>query len=102
VDLGNPWDWLILAASVGFTVSLMPQLFRTLKRRRANDLSVPFLVLVLVSSACGAPYFLHTGEFVFAAAQGVNLLVWGVVLYYRLWPAPGTVPAPPTPPSAQP
>lgn len=89
----NPWDWLILAASVGFSVSLMPQLVRTLKRKRANDLSVPFLVLVLISSSCGMPYFLHTGEYIFAAAQGINLLVWGVVLYYRLWPAPGTVPA---------
>ncbi|MES2153601.1 MAG: PQ-loop domain-containing transporter [bacterium] len=91
----DAWEYLNLAASVGFTVALIPQLGRTLKRRRAQDISVPFAALVILSSACLLPYMVHYRNWPFAVAQGVNLLVWGVVLYYRLWPAPGTVPARP-------
>ena len=79
---------LIWAGSAGFILCLMPQLYHTLRRRSAEDLSLSFLVLVLVSSGATLPYMLHQREFVFAAAQAVNLLVWGTVLYFRLWPAP--------------
>lgn len=83
----DPWDVLIWVGSAGFILCLLPQLLRTLKRRSAEDLSVAFLVLVLVSSGCTLPYMLHQREFVFAAAQAVNLAVWGTVLYFRLRPS---------------
>lgn len=82
------WDLLIWAGSAGFILCLMPQLWRTLQRRRADDLSLAFLLLVLVSSGVTLPYMLHQREFVFAAAQAVNLAVWGTVLYFRLFPGP--------------
>lgn len=85
---------LIWVGSAGFILCLMPQLLHTLRRRSAEDLSLPFLVLVLFSSAATLPYMLHQREYVFAAAQAVNLLVWGTVLYFRLFPAPR--PATPT------
>lgn len=97
--LADPWEYLNWAASIGFTVALLPQLARTLKRKRAQDISVPFAALVIVSSACLFPYMLHQGNWAFAAAQAVNLVVWSVVLYFRLYPAPGTVPARPEPPA---
>lgn len=81
------WDALIWTGSAGFILCLLPQLVRTLRRRSAEDLSLPFLVLVLVSSGVTMPYMLHEREFVFAAAQACNLLVWGTVLYFRLFPA---------------
>lgn len=84
----DPWNILIWAGSAGFIICLMPQLWRTLRLRRADDISVTFLVLVLASSGLTLPYMLHAGEFVFAAAQAINLLVWGTVLYFRLCPAP--------------
>ncbi len=84
----DAWDLLIWAGSAGFILCLLPQLVRTLKRRSAEDLSVAFLVLVLVSSSCTLPYMVYKGEFVFAAAQAVNLAVWGTVLYFRLNPSP--------------
>lgn len=80
------WDLLIWAGSIGFIVCLMPQLWRTIHLRRADDLSLGFLLLVLVSSGCTLPYMLHQGEYVFAVAQAVNLAVWGTVLYFRLRP----------------
>lgn len=80
------WDALVAAGSAGFILCLMPQLVHTLRRRTADDLSVPYLVLVLAASCLTLPYMLHKREFVFAASQAVNLLVWGTVLYFRLFP----------------
>lgn len=84
----DPWEVLIWIGSAGFILCLMPQLLRTFKRRRADDLSLSFLILVLVSSGATLPYMVHQEEFVFAAAQAVNLLVWGTVLYFKLRPGP--------------
>ena len=83
VDL---WDLLIWGGSAGFVLCLAPQLLHTLRRRRADDISLPFLVLVLAASALTLPYMLHRREFVFASAQAVNLFVWGTVLYFRVFP----------------
>lgn len=66
----------------------MPQLWRTIHRRRADDLSLGFLLLVLVSSGATLPYMVHQEEYVFAVAQAVNLLVWGTVLYFKVRPGP--------------
>ncbi|MEK6985111.1 MAG: PQ-loop domain-containing transporter [Candidatus Thermoplasmatota archaeon] len=82
----DPWELLIIAGSLGFILCLMPQLVKTVKTKRADDLSLGFLVLVLVSSALTLPYQIHIGQRVFAVAQTVNLIVWGTVCYYKLRP----------------
>lgn len=85
------WEFLNWAATAGFILCLLPQLVRTLRLRQANDISPRFLVLVLLSSACMLLYMWHDGNYVFAAAQVVNILVWGIVLAVRmgaLKPAP--------------
>jgi len=82
------WDWVNVAASFGFTLALLPQLARTLRLRRADDISRRFMGLVLVSSSLMLLLKLHEGDWVFAAAQVANILVWSLVLYFRIWPAP--------------
>jgi uncharacterized protein with PQ loop repeat len=88
----NVWDWLNLLGSAGFVACLTPQLVRTLKLRRADDLSLAFLVLVLLSSLCILAYSLGRRNYIFAAAQVANLLVWGTVLAFKLRPAGTTTP----------
>lgn len=88
----GPWDIAITVGSAGFILCLIPQLARTLSTRRADDLSLGFLILVLLSSAVTLPYMLHKAEYIFAAAQAVNLLVWGTVLYFRLRPGAKAAP----------
>lgn len=83
----NVWDWLNLLGSAGFVACLTPQLIRTVRLRRADDLSLAFLVLVLVSSVCILLYSAQRRNYVFAAAQLANLVVWGTVLYFKLRPA---------------
>jgi uncharacterized protein with PQ loop repeat len=80
----DAWEILNWSATVGFILCLVPQLARTLRTRRADDISLPFLVLVLAASACMGAYSLHAGNPVFAVAQGANLVVWGLVLAVRL------------------
>ena len=88
----DPWEWLNVAGSVGFSLALLPQLRRTLSLRRADDISQRFLWLVLASAAFMLVYMTHQGNWVFAGAQVMNLLVWGTVLWFRL--RPGKPPAP--------
>lgn len=78
------WELLNWAATVGFILCLAPQLGRTLRTRRADDISRRFLVLVLGASVCMLLYMLHQGNYVFAVAQAANLVVWGTVLAVRL------------------
>ncbi len=84
----NVWDWLNVVGSLGFVACLTPQMIRTLRLRRADDLSLLFLILVLFSSVCILLYSLERNNIIFAAAQGANLVVWGTVLYFKLRPAP--------------
>ena len=89
----DPWELLNWAATVGFILCLLPQLTRTLRTCKADDISKPFLVLVLAASLCMLLYMLHEGNRVFAVAQAANLAVWGTVLAVRLGvirpPSPG-------------
>ena len=90
----DPWELLNWAASIGFSLALIPQLRRTFTLRRADDISRRFLVLVLASSGFMLVYMAHAGNWVFAAAQVMNLAVWSIVLYFRVRPG---APAPTTP-----
>ncbi len=88
------WEFFNWLATIGFILCLVPQLTRTLRTRRADDISLPFLVLVVISSSCMLVYMVHVHNFVFAAAQAVNIAVWGTVLAVRLGvgarPSPAT------------
>ena len=77
------WEIFNWIASAGFILCLFPQLVRTLRLRHADDISRPFLILVLASSAAMLAYMTHVGNWVFAVAQAVNILVWGTVLAVR-------------------
>ena len=80
------WDWLIWTGTGAFTVALIPQLVRTVQRGSANDLSIAFVALILFASACTLAYWLQHAEYVAAGGFVANLIVWSVVLRYRLWP----------------
>jgi uncharacterized protein with PQ loop repeat len=82
----DEWEVLNWVASAGFSGALMPQLVRTLRRRSADDISRVFATLILLSSVCMLAYMAHLGNWVFASAQAANLVVWGIVLYYRVKP----------------
>lgn len=91
----DPWQLLEALISVLFLACMAPQLVWTLRRGRARDVSVSFLLIVLLASVIAVPYGIHTQQWWLLASWSGNLVVWGTVLYYRLRPRPGTVPANP-------
>lgn len=91
----DPWRYVEAAVSICFILCLVPQFFWTVKRGRSRDVSLTFLLLVLLASVLGVAYTSHTLQWWLSASFGANLVVWGTVLYYRLRPRPGTVPANP-------
>ena len=85
-DFGGPHRsvGLLYKDAPGWPTSIGSRNKARLHLRRANDLSLPFLLTVLFASVVTLPYMLHAGQPVFAASQGANILVWGTVLYFRL------------------
>lgn len=81
--------------SLGFTLALVPQFIRTLRRKRAEDVDVSFLVLVLLASLFSLVFTVPTRLYYFSASFVANLIVWGTVLYYRLRPGPAASPPAP-------
>lgn len=75
--------------AMGFVVSLAPQFVRTIRRKSAYDVSLWFLVILLLSSALLFYFALATRPRLvwFAISYFTNIIVWGTVLYYRLRPA---------------
>lgn len=88
-------DWFQFLGSLAFTLALVPQFVRTLRRKRAEDVDVSFLVLVLLASVFSLVYTVPTRLYFFSGSFVANLIAWGTVLYYRL--RPGRRLAPPAP-----
>lgn len=87
-------EWLIVAGTAGFTLALVPQVVRTLRRGRAQDISIPFALLVIGASFVTLVYWILRAEpFWVWTGFAANIVAWGLVLWYRVYPRPGTVPS---------
>lgn len=85
-------EWLIFVGGLMFTAALVPQAVRTVRLGRAQDMSAPFILLVLGGSVATLIYWLiEDVSWVIYYGFVANILVWGLVLFYRLWPRAGTV-----------
>ncbi|MGB1697957.1 MAG: PQ-loop repeat-containing protein [Thermoplasmatota archaeon] len=83
----DPWNYLILAGTTMFTVALIPQLVRTIRLGRAEDISIPFILLVVLASFANLTYFfVHVGDYIAGAGFIANIVVWSLVLWYRIYP----------------
>lgn len=87
------WDWLVSAGSALFILCLLPQVRKTMGTKRADDFSWGYLVLVNLASALALPYAVHAREWLLAASWACNLVVWGLVLYYKWRPSPAAASA---------
>lgn len=83
----EPWNFVILAGTSMFTLALVPQLTRTIKLGRADDISIPFCLLVIIASICNLTYFfVHKHDYIAGSGFIANIAVWGIVLWYRIHP----------------
>jgi uncharacterized protein with PQ loop repeat len=90
-DLGAGEAFIWVGTSL-FTLALLPQLWRTVKLGRADDFSLPFIAMVVLASASTLIYWLiHEAPFRIWGGFVANLMVWGLVLYYRIFPRLGSL-----------
>ncbi len=86
-------EWIIFVSGLAFSIALLPQLARTLKLGRADDFSLPFILIVIGASIMAMLYFVltnPTGWFVYYGYIA-NIIVWFVVAWYRVFPRPGSM-----------
>ncbi len=85
-------EWMIFIGGVLFTAALVPQAIRTVRLGRAEDLSIPFILLVLGGSLLTLAYWLIIdASWVIYYGFIANVAVWGLVLWYRVFPREGAV-----------
>ncbi len=85
-------ETLIWAGTILFSVALLPQLVRTVKLGRADDFSLPFILMVVLASGSTLIYWLlHGAPFKIWGGFVANLIVWGLVMWYRIFPRPGAL-----------
>ena len=86
-------EWIIFVSAFGFSIALLPQLVRTLRLGRAEDFSLPFILIVVAASILAMIYFLivdPAGWYVYYGYVA-NIAVWSIVAWYRIYPRPGAV-----------
>lgn len=81
-----PFSTFIWMGTALFSISLIPQVTRTVRMGSAEDFSVPFIVMVQLASLFSAIYMFGVGEIVSACGFIINLTAWSVMLRYRLFP----------------
>lgn len=85
-------DWLIFLGGLGFSACLVPQVIRTTKLGRADDISLTFLITVIIAAFLSLVYFIMEGHGWFVYYGYVaTIFAWMYVLYFRLWPRPGSL-----------
>jgi uncharacterized protein with PQ loop repeat len=83
----DPWNYVILSGTTLFTLALVPQLIRTVRLGRADDFSVPFILMVVFASIANLTYFFaHKHDYIAGAGFIANIGVWSLVLWYRFNP----------------
>lgn len=85
-------EWIIFVSALAFSVALLPQLVRTLRLGRADDFSLPFILIVIAASILALLYFLivDPGGWYVYYGYLANIAVWSVVAWYRIFPRPGS------------
>lgn len=76
--------WIGLAAGACTTLSFVPQVVKTVRSRDTRSLSLGMYLIFTAGVALWLAYGLAIGDFAIALANGVTLLLAGVVLAYKL------------------
>ncbi len=73
-----------LVAAVLTTLAFLPQVLQTWRARSASSLNLPMLLLMTVGIALWLAYGFGTGQLPVILANGVTLLLVGVLLGLKL------------------
>lgn len=79
--------WIIITAwisNLAFTVSAIPQLYRTIKNGNANGLSIGFLILWLIGECLSLPSVLQQCMIPFILSYAINAIIVSIILGYKI------------------
>jgi MtN3 and saliva related transmembrane protein len=70
-----------IAAGICTSLSLLPQLIKLLREKRAEDLSIFYLIILFVGLALWIWYGLMRDDLPIIATNGVSILLNSVIIY---------------------
>ena len=75
---------LSTAASVAIFISTFPQARQTFRTRLTRDLSLVNLIACVGGLSLWTSYAIVTWQPIFAIGDGVDMALWGTVLYFKV------------------
>ena len=73
-----------ILASVGIAVSLLPQVFKIIKEKKAAGISPIMLIVILISSALWIYYGLLKEDWIITGSNGFSFTINGVLCFLKI------------------
>jgi MtN3 and saliva related transmembrane protein len=80
----NTTQWIGIAAGVLTSVSMLPQLIKIIKERKAHDVSIVMLLVLMAGLAMWATYGFMREDWPIIVTNGFSFLLNSVVLFFRI------------------
>lgn len=77
------FELLGTAGSLVLCASAVPQIVKTFRTRRAKDLSIAYLLVLLLGILMMTVYSIHIGDAIFIFGNGLSLAATGILI--ALW-----------------
>jgi MtN3 and saliva related transmembrane protein len=81
----NTTQWIGIAAGVLTSVSMLPQLIKIIKEKKAGDVSVIMLLVLISGLALWAVYGFMKEDWPIIITNSFSFLLNCVVLFFRVW-----------------
>jgi MtN3 and saliva related transmembrane protein len=80
----NTTQWIGIAAGVLTSVSMLPQLIKIIKERKAHDVSIVMLLVLMAGLAMWATYGFMREDWPIIVTNCFSFLLNSVVLFFRI------------------
>ena len=71
-----------MAGSIIICGSAIPQVVKTYRTRQAGDLSIAYLMTLMLGLALLQAYCLHVGDWIFIIGNSCSLVMTGLLIYF--------------------
>ena len=71
-----------VAGSIIICGSAIPQVIKTYRTRQAQDLSIAYLMTLMIGLVLLQAYCLHVGDLIFIIGNSCSLLMTGLLIYF--------------------
>jgi len=73
-----------LIGSLTLCISALPQIVKTYRTKKADDLSISYLIILMLGMALMMIYSLHLGDPIFIFGNSLSVLSTGVLIFLCL------------------